>query len=101
MHSSLHKDTRDIVDGWVALMAVGNYTGGALQLPELGKALHYGRGDLLYLRAAALAHEVADFEGEQFFLLVLVCLLTCWMLFDFIRDKVCFCCLLSQVHGPS
>jgi hypothetical protein len=60
-----HKDVGDVRDGWVAMMAVGNYKGGAVVLPALGIQLQHEPGDVIFFRSAVLEHFVAPFEGDR------------------------------------
>jgi len=62
----LHRDTRDVPDGWICDMAFGDYSGGLLQLPQLGVEINLRPGGLLFMRSELIWHSVSSIQtGPQ------------------------------------
>jgi hypothetical protein len=53
-----HVDRGDPHLGWVALVALGNFKGGPMELPELGLRIRYEPGDVVFLRGRVVQHQV-------------------------------------------
>lgn len=60
-----HKDVGDRRDGWVAMIVLGDFTGGEVVLPGLKVQLLHRPGDVIFFRSAVLEHFVAPFKGER------------------------------------
>ena len=60
LESEIHKDTNDIMDGWVADMAWGDFDGGNLEVQGLGLQVDLKQGDVLFMRSRMLAHAVGE-----------------------------------------
>ncbi|KAF8576319.1 hypothetical protein K439DRAFT_1367617 [Ramaria rubella] len=62
----LHRDSKDPIGGWEALLALGKFTGGGFFfIPRLNLKIRYGPGDLILLRGGLLKHEVEAWENGQ------------------------------------
>ncbi|KLO11953.1 hypothetical protein SCHPADRAFT_941602 [Schizopora paradoxa] len=59
----IHKDENDF--GLSAMVNFGSYTGGNLHVPQLGLKLKYRPGDVCFLRAMDLYHEVREWKATQ------------------------------------
>ncbi|KLO07948.1 hypothetical protein SCHPADRAFT_944832 [Schizopora paradoxa] len=57
----IHRDTNDY--GLSAMVNFGSYTGGNLHVPQLGLKLKYQPGDVCFLRAMDLYHEVRKWQA--------------------------------------
>src|SRR5690606_27430627 len=51
-----HRDSKDMVDGYAAMMPWGKFEGSYLVLPELGIKLDFRPGDVILFRSAVLEH---------------------------------------------
>ena len=60
-----HKDRSDVPNGWVAMVCLGDFSGGYLALPDLGVKLDFKPGDIILFRSRLLEHFVTDFEGDR------------------------------------
>lgn len=61
----LHRDLKDVKDGWCCIMCVGDFEGGNTCLPDLGVRLPFAPGDCLFIRSFALHHFVAEWKGKS------------------------------------
>ena len=61
-----HWDQNDILDGWVADVAFGDFEGGQLQVPQTGWQFELCPGDVIFMRSALLQHSVAEITGHRF-----------------------------------
>src|SRR5438045_4771663 len=65
MLTTPHRDVKDPPNGWVGILVVGSYTEGHLCIPELGIALPYQSGDVVYMRSWMLIHFITKYCGIQ------------------------------------
>jgi hypothetical protein len=61
-----HRDKLDTLDGWVADMAFGDFTGGWLEVGQTGRRFQLAPGDIIFLRSNLLEHSVSEFEGTRY-----------------------------------
>jgi hypothetical protein len=61
-----HKDSNDVLRGWVAMACFGDFKGGELCLPSLGYRIPFQPGDVVLFRSAVLEHWVAPFKGTRY-----------------------------------
>ena len=61
-----HRDKLDTLDGWVADMAFGDFTGGWLEVPQTGRRFQLAPGDIIFMRSNLLEHSVSEFEGTRY-----------------------------------
>lgn len=62
-----HYDGFDVHEGWSALLAMGQFTGGELCVENVGVVMNFAPGTLILLCGSALPHEVCQFAGGQRF----------------------------------
>jgi hypothetical protein len=67
--TTIHRDTKNPPDGWVAIDALGNYQGAYLCIPDIGISSPYQEGDVVFFRSWALKHFVRHFQGERYVVL--------------------------------
>ncbi|KAF5359966.1 hypothetical protein D9757_012147 [Collybiopsis confluens] len=60
-----HKDSRDPLVAWAALVVLGRIKSGFLFFRQLNLKVRYQAGDVVWLRGAILDHEVDVWDGEQ------------------------------------
>lgn len=60
-----HIDSNDVPEGWAVLLALGDFDGGELYLPNLGIAIPFPPGALIFIRGGILPHEILAFRGGQ------------------------------------
>jgi len=65
-----HRDVNDPPDGWVAMIAIGEFTGGHLYLPDINVALPHRNGDVIFFRSWVLKHFIQRYEGEYRYVIV-------------------------------
>jgi hypothetical protein len=53
---SPHRDLRDTLDGWVADVAFGDFEGGYLKVPQVGRRFDLQPGEVVFMRSALLQH---------------------------------------------
>ncbi|KIN94298.1 hypothetical protein M404DRAFT_168700, partial [Pisolithus tinctorius Marx 270] len=63
--SGPHVDRQDPQMGWVALVALGEFTGGNLHCPQLGLDVRLEPGDVILLRGRVVRHQIKDWDEEQ------------------------------------
>ena len=61
-----HRDSQDTIDGWVADMAFGDFSGGYLEVPQTGRMFKLEPGDIIFMRSHILQHSVSQFTGERY-----------------------------------
>ena len=61
-----HRDMKDTLDGWVADMAFGSFSGGHLQVPQTGRQFQLEPGDVIFMRSHILQHSVSGFTGDRY-----------------------------------
>lgn len=61
----LHRDNRDPNNGWACLVAIGDFKGGSVYMPDINLRVRLEPGDALLLRGHALQHEVDDWDAGQ------------------------------------
>src|SRR5271154_874784 len=64
MLTTPHWDLMDPPRGWVAMVVVGDYSAGELCIPELGIALPYRSGDVVYIRSWMVLHFIKKYVGN-------------------------------------
>jgi hypothetical protein len=67
--TTIHRGGKDPPDGWVAMVVLGNFTGGHLYIPDLGISLPYNAGDVIFFRSWALKHFISHFQGNRYVVL--------------------------------
>lgn len=60
-----HRDMFNHLRSMEALFMAGDYTGGELELPELGVTFKYGPGSFLFFRGRAFSHRVKDWKPAR------------------------------------
>jgi hypothetical protein len=66
MLTTPHWDTKDPPRVWeVAMLVVGDFSEGELCIPELGVAIQYQRGDVVFLRLWMLMHFIKRYRGPE------------------------------------
>ena len=68
--TTIHRDVQDPPDGWVGMLVFGDYRGGNRCIPDLGLALYYRPGDVVFMRSWALKHFITTYEGNQRYVIV-------------------------------
>ncbi|RYP11701.1 hypothetical protein DL767_011022 [Monosporascus sp. MG133] len=66
-YTQRHKDSNDFFKGVAGLCTFGDYTGGAMCIPQLGIKVPYRPGTCVLLRGSDMDHYVEDFSGPRFF----------------------------------
>jgi hypothetical protein len=62
-----HRDVRDTMDGWVADTVFGDFDGGLLKVPQVGRQFRLQQGDVIFMRSALLQHAVSPTtRGKRF-----------------------------------
>jgi len=62
-----HRDVRDTMDGWVADTVFGDFDGGFLKVPQVGRQFRLQQGDVIFMRSALLQHSVSPTtRGKRF-----------------------------------
>ena len=54
-----YRDSRDTVDSWVTDIALGDFEGRYLEVPQIGYKFNHKPGDLIFMRSALLQHSVS------------------------------------------
>ncbi|KAI5825013.1 hypothetical protein K523DRAFT_251954 [Schizophyllum commune Tattone D] len=60
-----HTDRQDPMRGWAVLVALGDFSGGDVCLPDLKATLRLHPGDAIFLRGRALKHAIGDWDEGQ------------------------------------
>ena len=66
MAAGVHKDWQDCPDGWVCMLAFGEFSGGAVVLPSLARRIPMPPGTLVFIRARWLEHYIEEFTGHRY-----------------------------------
>jgi hypothetical protein len=61
-----HKDKHDLLSGLVSMTCCGDFEGGNVVVPVLGKQYQVRNGDILLLRAPLLDHWISPYEGPRY-----------------------------------
>jgi hypothetical protein len=85
MLTTIHRDVKEPPDGWVGMLVFGNYTRGNLCLSDLGIALPYEPGDIVFIRSWALKHFITSYNGTQRYVIVFS---TTKSIFDWLQTLV-------------
>ena len=70
MLTIIHQDVKELPDGWVGMLVFGNYKNGHLCLSDLGIALPYEAGDIVFIRSWALKYFITAYKGTQRYIIV-------------------------------
>ena len=81
----IHRNVKEAPDSWVAMLVFGNYTNGDLCLSDLGIALPYQAGDIVFIRSWALKHFITAYRGTQRYVIVFS---TTKSIFDWVQTLV-------------
>jgi hypothetical protein len=68
--TTIHRDVKELPDGWVGMLVFGDYKDGHLFLPDLGIALPYKSGDVVFIRSWALKHFINAYQGTERYVIV-------------------------------
>lgn len=61
-----HRDSRDVLDGWVADLAFGDFEGGFLEIPQIGLQFKLRPGDVVFMRSGLLQHSISEtYSGRR------------------------------------
>jgi hypothetical protein len=61
----LHTDKSDPQLGWAILIALGDFKGGHVSIPQVGLRVRLEPGDAVMIRGRVLEHEIEPWEGGQ------------------------------------
>ena len=64
--TTCHQDLKDPPDGWVAMVAFGDYENGKLCIPDIRIKFSYKSGDVIFFRSWALKHFIQYFIGSRY-----------------------------------
>ena len=68
--TTIHRDLKDPKSGWVGMVVLGDFRDGNLCLPDIGVALPYQPGDLVFMRSWALQHFIRKYQGIERYVIV-------------------------------
>lgn len=64
--SGIHTDSGDPHLGWAILAAFGDFTGGDMDLPNLGLRIRFQPGDVIAIRGRVIPHRIiGDYQGQR------------------------------------
>jgi hypothetical protein len=63
--SELHTDGLDPQLGWAILIALGDFKGGHVHLPQLGLRVRLQPGDVVLIRGRVVKHEIEEWTDGQ------------------------------------
>jgi hypothetical protein len=66
MVTGIHRDIKDLLRGWVAMVVFGEYEKGELGLPDVCIAIPYQDCDIVFIRSWTLRHFIRKFEGTRY-----------------------------------
>jgi hypothetical protein len=70
MPDGVHFDNKSLHSGWDRVNPWGPFKNGILVLPDVGIFIRVRRGDIVFLRGAALRHGVKEWQGRGRMVLV-------------------------------
>jgi hypothetical protein len=68
--TTIHRDLKDPKSGWAAMLVLGVFKDGSLCFPDIGVALPYQPGDLVFMRSWALEHFIRRYKGVERYVIV-------------------------------
>lgn len=71
--ATLHRDKNDANFGPGIILPFGNFTGGHLSTPEIGREFVLRVGDVLFLNSQVITHGVTHYTGTRHSLVLFCC----------------------------
>jgi len=71
MSTTIDRDWKNLPEGWICMVALGEFMEGGIVLPDLGVELPFQAGDVVFMRSWALWHFLKEYQGVERYVIVL------------------------------